>query len=361
MKDDHWTNPLEFLEPFCWYQPFDTSSPGCEKHWISHAWALVEHRAAWSLACYQRSSTQQQLYQIAKSMQNLLSVRTLDDGASHELLMTPEDTANIADAAAKKYELRTFCLLAVACMLIICGSTRRLMWILLTRSNCREQPAVLLILGGNKAREIAAARLMGSSSTLKHVRLVLLSSGAASAREIGRTVRASGWKDRDGHPGCAAIVDNSAIDTLSNFTSLAEALCANAVARVAISTSRQHARRALLVGTIVLGASGIRCVIEPVDSPDEPSESLLRCARDGLRALAWLTTGADGSLVARIMHPRRALDARSWRAKRSVPPLGELIARAQRHERPCVDCDGIDVGECCFTCMVTCSCTCGVR
>ena len=26
-----------------------------------------------------------------------------------------------------------------------------------------------------------------------------------------------------------------------------------------------------------------------------------------------------------------------------------------------VDCDGIDVGECCFTCMVTCSCSCGVR
>jgi hypothetical protein len=109
------------------------------------------------------------------------------------------------------------------------------------------------------------------------------------------------------------IVDRSAVDTVSNFTSISTALVDAGFTSVAVATSRSHCRRAQMVGTIVLGSCGLHMSLLPVDAQEEEApESWLRCFRDGVRALCWVFTGFDGSTLAGLVHPSRENDVREW-------------------------------------------------
>ena len=109
----------------------------------------------------------------------------------------------------------------------------------------RTPPQCVLVLGGCKERELAAARLFG---TLPSARMLLLSSGVASLAELQAAAA----------PAAAhtVVVDFSAVDTVTNFTTVARSLAAAGVTSVHCATAREHCWRALAVGTLALGAEG---------------------------------------------------------------------------------------------------------
>ena len=109
----------------------------------------------------------------------------------------------------------------------------------------RTPPQCVLVLGGCKERELAAARLFGA---MPSARMLLLSSGVASLAELQAAAA----------PAAAhtVVVDFSAVDTVTNFTTVARSLAAAGVTSVHCATAREHCWRALAVGTLALGAEG---------------------------------------------------------------------------------------------------------
>ena len=85
-------------------------------------------------------------------------------------------------------------------------------------------------------------------------------------------------------------LDYRAQDTVTNFTTLVEQLQLAGVESVYLVTSKNHMRRARIVGEIVFGSRGI--ILKPmvVESKGKP-EPLSKTVRDGGRAFLWLLTG----------------------------------------------------------------------
>jgi len=166
------------------------------------------------------------------------------------------------------------------------------------------QPTCLLVLGGSKRRELLAASAI-------EVPVVLLSSGSATADDVlGQFGPARAART-------AVIVDRTATDTVTNFTSVVHALNAVGVRSIAVGTARAHMRRALAIGRVVLGAQGIHIVALPVDAGEALDESWLRVLRDAVRAMLWVLCGLHfGGFVGRLVHPSRFLDSSSWLAVR---------------------------------------------
>ena len=150
-----------------------------------------------------------------------------------------------------------------------------------------EPPQCVLVLGGCKERELEAARMFGAAA-VPSARMLLLSSGAASLSELQAAAA----------PAAAhtVLVDRRAVDTVTNFTTVARSLAAAGVTSVACATAREHCWRALAVGTLVLGAEG---------------ESLCGSNALVLPALLWLLSGLHGGSLNLIFHPRRVADARA--------------------------------------------------
>lgn len=186
------------------------------------------------------------------------------------------------------------------------------------------EATILIVLGGDRDREIAAAQKVAK---LQRCRLLILSSGAASEDDMQQAVRASGRHD------VLVVVDRRAIDTVSNCTSLAPDLAGAGSVAVALSTARAHCRRAAAVGSLVFGAFGIRVRTMPVDTGERLHETLFRCIRDVLRAACWVTTGLDLSSVAALVHSQRAKDSRQWSQREgeaSVTRLREALAQIRQ-------------------------------
>lgn len=269
--------------------------------------------------------------------------------------------------------LLTGILLILLALPLVSRSLHNLVHTLTLGSRQQPPPHVLIILGGSRAREVAAARLTVASPTLREVRVVLLSSGEATVDALAAATAhddahddasknarlctsSDGSAQQQGQvPTKHFLIDRSAVDTVTNFTSTAAALASNRIRHVAVATSCQHARRARLVGTIVYGAYGIHIsfysVVEEKQTAsggtsEPPAEGLARCLRDGLRAMAWALTGLDGRSLAALVHPRRAADSRSWVAgsecDASEQPSGDALLEVDRAlstlQRALLDC-----------------------
>jgi len=104
-------------------------------------------------------------------------------------------------------------------------------------------------------------------------------------------------------------IDNRAVDTVTNFTTLASDFRKRRFQHVLVVTSDYHARRASLVALVTLGGIGIATTTLFVPSSryanGERKESASRIARDMLRALLWSICGIHGGLVGRWIHPER--------------------------------------------------------
>ena len=186
------------------------------------------------------------------------------------------------------------------------------------RDDAHSEDSILIILGGDRDREIAAAR---SVESLPRCRLLILSSGAATESDLTKALASVGRRD------VRVCADRRAIDTVSNCTTLAPELAScTATTSVTLCTARAHCRRARAIGALIFGACGIRVHMRPVDTAERLNESLLRCVRDVVRACCWVTTGFDLSSVAALVHARRAADSDEWRARE-----GEASIRRLRH------------------------------
>ena len=143
-------------------------------------------------------------------------------------------------------------------------------------------PQLILVLGGDAAREQVAARLARADGLP-----VLVSSG--SNPEYAR------WLfDRQGLAAGQVHLDYRAHDTLTNFTSLVDELRQAKVRHVLLVTSSDHMERAMLVGRIVAGSRGITLTPVPVPCGDRcQQEEAGKVWGDGFRALVWVMSGRD--------------------------------------------------------------------
>ena len=162
--------------------------------------------------------------------------------------------------------------------------------------------SIVVILGGDKLRECAAAR---SAAALPQVRLVLLSSGAATPSDLMSELAAASRHD------VSVFEDRRAIDTLSNCTSLAPDIAKAGITQCMLCTACAHARRAGAVGKLIFGAMGVRVRMRTVET-GEPHEGMVRCLRDVFRAILWVAAGIDFSGIAATLHSSRAADSEDW-------------------------------------------------
>lgn len=143
-------------------------------------------------------------------------------------------------------------------------------------------PQLILVLGGDAARERLAARLASADGLP-----VLVSSG--SNPEYARWVF-----ERQGLDPRQVQLDYRAHDTLTNFTSLVDELRQAQVRHVLLVTSSDHMERAMLIGRIVAGSRGITLTPVPVPCGDHCiREDPGKVWGDGFRAVVWVVSGRD--------------------------------------------------------------------
>jgi len=146
-------------------------------------------------------------------------------------------------------------------------------------------PSVALVLGGSPERERFAAQFAKSNPDVE----IWVSSG--SNPEYAQ------WVFDEAHvPSEQWQLDYSAVDTVTNFTTLIGKLQSRNIEEVYLLTSDYHMRRASVVAQIVLGSRGIS--FKPIEIPTqqqpEHPETMAREVRDGARSLLWVVTGKTG-------------------------------------------------------------------
>jgi uncharacterized SAM-binding protein YcdF (DUF218 family) len=98
-----------------------------------------------------------------------------------------------------------------------------------------------------------------------------------------------------GVPDQRLRLDGRATDTVTNFTTLAEAFVQNKIQHIYLITSDYHMRRSRAIAAIVLGSQGIVVTPLAVPSSEDGSESLVRVLQDCGRSFLWIVTGRTGA------------------------------------------------------------------
>lgn len=148
-----------------------------------------------------------------------------------------------------------------------------------------DRPQAILVLGGSPDREVFVADFAQDHPDLP----IWVSSG--SNPEYAEAVFADAGIDPQ-----RIHLDYTAIDTVTNFTTLVDQFKAQGIDNLYLVTSDFHMRRARVIGTIVLGSRGID--FQPIAIPtDRPPESIDKAIRDGARAVLWVITGQTGSEI----------------------------------------------------------------
>lgn len=149
-----------------------------------------------------------------------------------------------------------------------------------------RQPEAVLVLGGAAERERFAAEFAKQHPNLP----VWVSSG--SNPEYAEWIFTEAGIDPN-----RVHLDYQAVDTVTNFTTLADYFKTRKIRSVYLITSDYHMRRAQVIGEIVLGSRGI--AFQPIAVPSERSpEPITKVVRDAARATLWVVTGETGSNLA---------------------------------------------------------------
>lgn len=144
-------------------------------------------------------------------------------------------------------------------------------------------PQAILTLGGDFDREEFTAQFARSHPNLE----IWVSSGMPHARSRA-IFHQAGVREQRLH------LDNRAVDTVTNFTTLIADLKQREIQHIYLLTSDFHLTRAKAIATIVLGSQGI--AFTPISIPSQtPQESWLRVLRDSGRATLWVFTGRTGA------------------------------------------------------------------
>ena len=89
--------------------------------------------------------------------------------------------------------------------------------------------------------------------------------------------------------------DDTATDTVTNFTTLVDDFVKHKIQHIYLITSDYHMRRSRAIASIVLGSQGIVVTPLAVPSSEDISESLIRVVRDCGRSLLWVFSGRTGA------------------------------------------------------------------
>eukprot|EP00927_Polykrikos_kofoidii_P065194 TRINITY_DN60982_c0_g1_i1.p1 TRINITY_DN60982_c0_g1~~TRINITY_DN60982_c0_g1_i1.p1 ORF type:complete len:212 (-),score=18.71 TRINITY_DN60982_c0_g1_i1:48-683(-) len=147
--------------------------------------------------------------------------------------------------------------------------------------------AAILVLGGEPERDFFAVEL---AQRMVGVDVYVSSPGGGAEQRFEPLAREG-----------RLHLSWDAVDTVTNFSTLYQALLDGAVRRVLLVTSPYHMSRGLAVGRIMLAAGGIE--VEPWPVPGgvtSPVEARWRIVRDEARAWIWRWTGFDFLFIARI-------------------------------------------------------------
>ena len=181
---------------------------------------------------------------------------------------------------SKRKLFRLFCLATTVLMVVLISviPVRLALAHLLS-----PQPQAILTLGGWIERELFTAQFAQSHPNLEI--WVSSSTQPDTARDIFRSF---------GIPDSQVHIDQRAVDTVTNFTTLVDEFQQRQIQHLYLITSAYHLPRAKAIAFVILGSRGI--AFTPVIVPaGEPPESGLRILRDILRAIFWVFTGHTGA------------------------------------------------------------------
>jgi uncharacterized SAM-binding protein YcdF (DUF218 family) len=148
-----------------------------------------------------------------------------------------------------------------------------------------QQPQAMLVLGGDTTRENFAAKF-----AQQHPDLPIWVSSGSNPEYTTAVFSEAGIDPNRLH------IDRSAVDTVTNFTTLVDTFHTKGIRNVYLITSDYHMRRSLIIGEIVFGSRGI--YLKPVSVPSKQTdEPLSKALRDGARSVLWLATGHTGSTL----------------------------------------------------------------
>lgn len=190
------------------------------------------------------------------------------------------------------------------------ASTYRLFRALAAAEDARlDLPQAILVLGGDRDREHLAAKFAAGAapkvySSSKHAANVKLLPVYVSSPhdDAGRVMRRVGV-----HPSRLHI-DNRALDTVTNFTTMVSSFKAANYSHVYMVTSDYHMSRAAMLANIILRTNGITFTSVSLPSEQEDaakSETRIRRERDRVRAILWLIFGWHGADFLRFTKPNR--------------------------------------------------------
>lgn len=188
-----------------------------------------------------------------------------------------------APRSAKRFRQRNRILTFISLVLIIGIGVK-------TLGGAWQRPQAVLVLGGAEEREIFAAEF-----AKQHPQLPIWVSSGGPQEYVEWVFTQAGIEPERLH------LDYRALDTVTNFTTLADEFKKRNIDSVYLITSDYHMRRAVVIGEIVLGSRGIafRPIAVPSGNSPEPLEKVLR---DAARSILWVTTGHTGANLAYFWH-----------------------------------------------------------
>lgn len=152
-------------------------------------------------------------------------------------------------------------------------------------------PQAILTLGGGPERETFTAEFAQEHPHLD----IWVSSGILPAKALAIFENANIPTER-------IHLDYSAVDTVTNFTTLVDDFHKRHIQHIYLITSDFHIPRSKTIATIVLGSQGI--TFTPISIPSKkPRESIFRIVRDGGRSLLWIVSGRTGASFNPRFHP----------------------------------------------------------
>jgi uncharacterized SAM-binding protein YcdF (DUF218 family) len=149
-----------------------------------------------------------------------------------------------------------------------------------------EQPQAVLVLGGSTSR--LEREKFTANFAHNHPNIPIWISGGSPEQPTKKVFAKAGVDTKRLH------LDDEAVDTVTNFTTMVDELESRGIKSVYLITSDYHMRRASVIGEIVFGSRGIAFKTVPVPS-EKSSEPIEKSVRDGARALMWVTTGYTGA------------------------------------------------------------------
>ncbi|BAT55530.1 unknown protein [Nostoc sp. NIES-3756] len=144
-------------------------------------------------------------------------------------------------------------------------------------------PQAIFVLGGDEAREALAAEIAQWYPSLE----IWVSTPSDTAKTVKIFINA-GISSQRFH------IDNRAVDTVTNFTTVVNHFQQRKITHLYLVTSDFHMPRAKAIAFVVLGSRGI--AFTPLSVPsNRPPETTFRIVRDVVRSILWIFTNWTGA------------------------------------------------------------------